>query len=248
MARRERQDEHIAYDALIDVCVQGGCPICTLTLAATDRYLRAILYEHVNDPTTRDALVAARGYCNDHAWRLRALGGGLGAALIYRDIVRRVAAELAPRPEGGVPALFGGTSRTRGLRGRLGRLIRPTKGTKSGAEPRRVCPACRERDRYQLLYLGALLDRVRDERLAGAVRGAGGLCLTHLQQAGRATGDGDALERLFALERLCLGDLHGALDEFIRKHDYRFSAEGMGEEGDAWIRAIAFAAGKPGIR
>ena len=38
------------------------------------------------------------------------------------------------------------------------------------------------------------------------------------------------------------------LSEFIRKHDYRFTGEGMGEEGTSWIRAIEMVAGKWGIR
>jgi hypothetical protein len=38
------------------------------------------------------------------------------------------------------------------------------------------------------------------------------------------------------------------LREFIRKHDYRFTGEGMGTEGTSWIRAIEMVAGKQGIR
>jgi len=33
------------------------------------------------------------------------------------------------------------------------------------------------------------------------------------------------------------------LSEFIRKNDYRFRDEPVGEEGDAWLRAIAALAG-----
>jgi hypothetical protein len=32
------------------------------------------------------------------------------------------------------------------------------------------------------------------------------------------------------------------------KHDYRYKDESLGTEGDSWIRAIAMAAGQPGIR
>jgi hypothetical protein len=35
--------------------------------------------------------------------------------------------------------------------------------------------------------------------------------------------------------------------EFHRKHDYRFSKEKFGKEGDSWIRAIEKMIGKEGV-
>jgi len=37
------------------------------------------------------------------------------------------------------------------------------------------------------------------------------------------------------------------LKEFERKHDYRFSKEKFGKEGDSWIRAIEKLIGKEGV-
>ena len=57
-----------------------------------------------------------------------------------------------------------------------------------------------------------------------------------------------ALERLREVQRACLESLLAELSEFIRKHDYRFTGEGMGAEGTSWIRAVEMVAGKQGIR
>jgi hypothetical protein len=37
--------------------------------------------------------------------------------------------------------------------------------------------------------------------------------------------------------------LAGELGEFIRKNDYRFSAENVGKEKDSWLRAIELVSG-----
>ena len=42
--------------------------------------------------------------------------------------------------------------------------------------------------------------------------------------------------------------LQGQLAEFIRKHDYRFTAEGMGEEGSSPRRSIEALSGQKGLR
>jgi hypothetical protein len=70
----------------------------------------------------------------------------------------------------------------------------------------------------------------------------------HLDQARTARRDAYALERLWEVQRACMQALNEELREFIRKHDYRFTGEGMGTEGTSWIRAIAMVAGKQGIR
>jgi len=44
-----------------------------------------------------------------------------------------------------------------------------------------------------------------------------------------------------------LQELRLALDEYIRKQDYRFRHEPLGEERDAPRRALAWAAGAEGL-
>lgn len=253
MAGRAQPDKHSVYYDLLDACAKGGCPVCTLTLSAVARYLGAITYEHVNVPEFRDAIVAARGYCNIHSWQLREMRVALGVALMYRDVARNAAEEIArPSGVGGRPDLFGTGDRGRmGVRDRLASLT--GRGMAAAhdervADPHRACPACLERERSELLYLDALLTHLGDGRIADAFRDAGGLCLVHLDQVAAATRDTAALERLLALQRKCLLRLHDELGEFIRKNDYRFQHEGMGAEGTSWIRAIEIVSGKPGIR
>ncbi len=57
----------------------------------------------------------------------------------------------------------------------------------------------------------------------------------------------EALPRLLRLEVEMLQELRLALDEYIRKQDYRFRHEPLGEERDAPRRALAWAAGAEGL-
>lgn len=240
MPRRAQPSKHTVYFELLDACRQGGCPICTMALDAVRRYLDSVIYENVNDPETRDAVIAARGYCNDHSWALRDMNAVLGTALMYRDVVRHSAESLARRQSGA-----GG-----GLLDRLASLAGGGDADANGkGEARRHhCPACQARRRYETTYLGTLLAHLGDEQMVEALRGTGGLCLVHLDQAWGVTRDAAALERLARIQGEIMMALHAELSEFIRKQDYRYSSEAIGAEGTAWIRAVAMVAGKRGIR
>jgi hypothetical protein len=210
------------------------------------------MYENVNDPQTRDAVVAARGYCNDHSWQLRAMSGAaFGTALMYRDVLQHIAEEIGRQPAGRRRAIFT-TDRSGGkLLHRLAGLTGSSEGngkSRGITDPHVACPACRVRERYERIYLGVLLDHLDEEAFRRALQGAGGLCLVHLDRASATTRNAHALERLWDVQRACMQSLLAELSEFIRKHDYRFTAEGVGTEGTSWIRAIAMVAGKQDIR
>jgi len=251
MTRQAQSGKQTVYYDLLDACKEGGCPICTLALDMVTRYLDSIIYESVNDPQTRQALVQARGYCNDHSWRLTEMRASFSTALLYRDVLRQAGEDMDEQADQGRLDLFGDGQPEGGLLDRLAALTgggAPSERGHSVADPHLACPACQVRDRYELIVLGALLEHVGEGEMAGALRGAGGLCLVHLDRVAAVTHDGAAIGRLRDVQRACMSALGGELSEFIRKHDYRFTDEGMGAEGNAWLRAVAMVAGKRGIR
>jgi hypothetical protein len=54
-------------------------------------------------------------------------------------------------------------------------------------------------------------------------------------------------KELVDIETGKISGLIAELKEFMRKHDYRFSKEKFGKEGDSWIRTIEKFIGKEGI-
>lgn len=221
------------------------CPVCHLVLKAVSRYLDNLLYESVNDPGMRRAIRRARGFCNQHAWQLREIGGALGVAIIHRDVLETVRRSIQQ----------GGYQRTRWFPlVRLREALSPEKATASTAalvavlEPQGECPACQQRRSMEDIYLTTLLEHLDDDELAADFRTSAGLCLPHFRRALQLVRDEDTFHRLVEAQLACLERLHAELNELIRKHDYRFMGEGFGAEGDAWIRAIAQVAGEKGVR
>ena len=81
-----------------------------------------------------------------------------------------------------------------------------------------------------------------------ALAASDGLCLPHLRRALELVRTESAFESLLAVTRERLLELQSELDEFIRKHDYRFQSEGFDSEGDSWLRAIGIICGGPDVR
>ncbi len=261
MGRQGQRARHNLYYDLRDACREEGCPVCTVAGRMVARYLEAVIGESVNDPPIRDAVTAARGYCNSHSWTLRELNAGLGTAMMYGSIIRRVADGLTIGPSGSdaPPTIFPASSprRTGGPRRwfsslltRAGRASAAPLARTTLPDPHRTCPACLVRERHELNCIDTLLGHIRDAdgALSAAFEGSGGLCLVHLDQMMGAARDRAALARLLELQQGRMRALGAELAEFIRKHDYRFTGEGMGAEGTSWQRAIDMVAGKRGVR
>jgi hypothetical protein len=115
---------------------------------------------------------------------------------MYRDVLRHVAEEIGRQSAGAYFDIFTADRDEGGL---LDRLAKWTGSADAGgkgrdvADPHRACPACQTCKRYEVIYLGVLLDHLGAEEFARALRSAGGLCLVHLDQARTATRDVHAL-------------------------------------------------------
>lgn len=228
---------HIPQRDLEDAMAAGGCPVCRLAERAVTRYLASLLRERVLDVGERARLRAARGLCNLHAWQLQEGGGALGIAIVYRDVLNTLVRALEPGldvREGLLPRLLGGEGSPRRAATALLRRLQAT-------EP---CPTCRERAEVEGLAISGLLDYLRGAEFAARYQAGDGLCLGHFLSTLARARDARPLRDLVAVQLRVDAGLRAELDEFVRKHDYRFSAEKIGAEGDAWIRAIAHAAGE----
>lgn len=225
--------KHLAYFAFMEALEGEGCPLCFLVLRALERYFDGLVYEKVNDPGIRDALRASQGFCAAHGEMLRAARSALGSAIIHRDLlntlVRRLERESRPPP-----------SPTDWLRALVHTNHAQQETVLGGAD---LCPACIYAHEMEQNYVDTLLDNWGDESLQGAFRHSAGLCQAHLRMVlGRAT-DPAVFEAIKAVQLEIWRGLLGELDEFIRKQDYRFSDEPIGDEGTSWSRAINLVSG-----
>ncbi|MCU0501229.1 MAG: DUF6062 family protein [Anaerolineae bacterium] len=233
-------EKDVLYHELLDALRADGCAICRLARKASDRYINALLYEGVVDVDLRQKLRDARGPCYVHAWRMAGRRGAvLGTAIVYRDVINTLVKALeAPEKR----SLLGGKAPLgRGAlgRGALGR----------GALPQRLaatesCPACSLEQDAVRRAIKTLLKHANDADIAASYVAAGGLCLPHFTET-LTHANGAASQSLAEWQAAALQRLRAALDELIRKHDYRFSGEAITEqEAVAWTRAVAAAVGE----
>ncbi len=238
---KKRPQKFITYFDLRDAFEEGGCPICHLLAKRSFAALDSLLYEQATDPITREQLRKAHGFCNWHAWTLtRIFTGQLGVAIIYEDlfgdqIEQLQALRQALRPQSAWERLKGLFVQPQAF---------PFLAWRHKKSP---CHICSHGSFNEASYLKTLLDFLAELEFARNFERSFGLCLPHLILAVEQDRDHPYLGILLDLEVKKLKDLRGELKEFIRKHDYRFASEPMGEEGTSWRRAIELFTGKPDV-
>lgn len=199
---------------------QPGCPVCRLALDSVHHYLDSLVYEYVNKPSTHEAVRAAWGFCPAHAWHVEdeINASAFGIAVLYEGVVRNLIRDA------------GSAS--------------PKKAA-SALKPSGPCPACKHQQTIEEHLIRNLMEHLSQDEFAEGFRKSAGLCVPHLRLALAAPGG--SKERLLAIQREIWSGLLAELGEFIRKHDYRFTIEEMGEEGSSPRRAIEGTAGQKGL-
>jgi hypothetical protein len=222
-ARKPRR--HAGEHDLIEAFGQPGCPVCRLATEAVDAYLTSVCYEQVNDLDLREQLRSAGGFCRVHAERfIKQRLGQLASAIVYRDVLNTARKRLAAGQG------FGGRSKLAALFG--GGKSRPT------APP---CPGCEAETEAEGRYLATLRTRLVDPKVRERYQAGDGLCLPHIDQALQVDDDGARALAAAAVEML--GTIVADLDEYIRKHDYRFQTSVWDGGEDTPERAVERAVG-----
>lgn len=226
--------DRVGYHDLMADLKRPGCPVCHGAHRSAWRYLDSMFWEFVNDPGVRARLRASHGFCREHSRMALAVvvdqSAGLGAAILYEDLLHRLVTDAEAYVEAKSQASSWGRRRPR----------RPLAPTAS-------CPACESAAQVAENYLAILADASETSDPGQAIRRPGvGLCAPHLAVGLRRALDAVGAERLLDAFRRGAQELRGELREYIRKLDYRFHDEKMSEgEATAWRRAIQRMAGEP---
>lgn len=232
----------VMYYELLEAFREPGCPVCTRLEQLSLRALDELLYEQVTDPVTRARLLASRGFCNRHAWMLpRIQNSPLGTAVIYHHLLTSALERVTADAAGHQP------------RGWWRRLSRRATGQPDGFlslvawwNTRTPCPLCTRSRHAERDHLTALLRFLQETEFSEGLRASAGLCLPHLCRTMAIGRDHPSLPVLLSIQDARWSALAAELEEFIRKNDYRFATEPVGQEGDSWRRALDALAGRAG--
>lgn len=229
-----------SYFDLIESFPKGGCPMCRLLLRDVDWYLDSLLYEYANTTNINDSFRAMRGLCNEHGWKLKQTRGGvLGVAILYDAVLDEVLKTMAKETVESLPASWRDRLTRSGPKHSAGSLADKLESTGS-------CLVCDVMDKYEQEYIEVFVAYLLDPRLHEAYAVSEGLCLPHFRLALRQASDQERLEKLISIQSAIWKKLKDEVQEFIRKNNFQFADEPMGEEGDSWLRAIARVSGERG--
>ena len=213
-------DKHTAYFNILGALPQSGCAVCRLGHEAEVKYIRNLLYSKTTTVSTRAELRRARGFCLYHARQLDEIGHALDVSIIYQDILMTVR-DLLQKPSPRQVTMWG-------RRRQLSQALAPEQD----------CPACLHRAELEVIYLETLLDHLVDPEFVSKVRASSPLCLAHLRRAIEIVPSAAQFQTLREVQLAHWEPLIAELGEFVRKNDHRFQDLEIGEERDAWIRAV----------
>ena len=231
-------EKHQTYFNLLDALKEKGCPVCNLVQKTTHMSMDSFLYELVNDPNVRKKIRKSLGFCNTHAWQLQKIGDGFGLSIIYNELLGMLNDKMlladSKKDKINIKAL---------LKELAGGRARADYQDKIKAS----CPVCNDLRDCEKRYITAFIEGFNEAEFRVAFGGSFGLCLPHIVSALVTCKDEELIKELLKAESEKICNLRKELDEFERKHDYRFSKEGFGKEGDSWMRAIEKMIGKEGM-
>ncbi len=228
-------EKHTSYFNILDALKEDGCSICSLVKKTIRKVMEDFLYENVNDPGSRKEIRKSIGFCNTHAWQLQRLGDGLGSSIIYEDLINIALSRLEKV-----------TLRRKNAEDFLKEFLKEHKRYYY-QKPNKVCPLCKTKREVEERYILTFIEGLQEEEFYSSFKDSFGLCLSHLLGVLKKCKEGKTAGLILRIELGKMRSLIGELKEFQRKHDYRFSHEGFGKEGDSWIRAIEKMVGKDGM-
>jgi hypothetical protein len=243
LERTRPSSKYIAYFQLLEAFKQAGCPVCTRLEHGAIRSLDALMYEQVNDPFTRERLVASHGFCNWHAWMLPGIyNSASGVALIYRHLLQETLERLEVARHGARPR-----RRWRRLWERLTGLAQEPLPMLAWRQRKTRCPLCGFARQAERDDLRTILEFIAEPEFGGAFARSSGLCLPHLYAAMAVGRDHPCLSLLLAMQEARWKDLVWELEEFARKFDYRYADEAKGRETSSWHRALEVFTGRAAV-
>ena len=209
-----------------------GCAVCRLVREGDQRHLRHFLWEGKNEGHMLLRLKRSLGLCHHHAWLLadtesRLERDGLGTATLY-DWLLDIAHETLRK-------------------GLETRSLEAAKRLAGSLHPDERCPACAIREDFEETVLWGLQQFLApvggNETVRKLYTKSGGLCLPHLRAVLRMTSSPEVVQLLLEVEERTLASLMAELELFQRKHRIGEQAP-IGEERDAWERALDLLAGR----
>ena len=185
----------VGYDDLLKILGNADCPVCFMVRRSLRHYLSIELIEELTVPEFREPLQTSLGYCKGHSEYV-------GHASRNRLQAMGVAIVYED----------------------LLRIVERRLENRTSSRPTGDCPLCGIQKDVESYAVQLIADYASDMEFHQHYDNAQGVCIRHLHAISLLV-QGEAYEFLISSHEKKLSRLIGNLDEFIRKHDYRFTSE-----------------------
>jgi hypothetical protein len=204
----------VGYYDLLKLLKESGCPVCSIIQRSSLHYLNTVFMEQLTDMEFREPLRESLGYCSRHS-----------------ELVRRVAQKKLPRM--GIAIVYKD-------------ILEAVESKLKNEPPVPVpsdCPLCSLGSDLEEYAVCLIADHSGDGEFQQRYLASEGVCLPHMRLI-VAQLQINCAKFFLPAQRQILERLLSQLNEFIRKHDYRFSGEEISAaEGSSWKRAVHFFVG-----
>ncbi len=227
-----------SYFRLLEALKEPGCPICKLVLEDSRTYLEHLMYESVLDVPTRLILMESFGFCGWHARQIPALPAicapAVGFSIFASDLLRKM--EYVSRA---LIKKYGAEKKWKTwLRKNPRKLLSLIK--------RSACPVCVHVKQSESYHLDELMDSFTGDFLH-AYKASPGLCLPHFFTLEAMHSSHANFRLVFQVQMAKVEALRNAVEEFIRKQDFRLRDQITLEEARCWKKALETLTGAPGV-
>jgi len=213
------------------------CFICDLETEIERKYLDNYLSELVMDNKARQRIIANRGFCNQHSYKLLieaskpTSSDGHGIALIMQSVTEQLIKDI--------------TEHTRNHNHSFREMLANEE----------KCPACTHIDEFLKIYLKetALL-LSSNEEFSKLFIGSKGLCVPHFVTMMRILEEGKHNQKqntaatILEVEKQNLQRLHTELSEYVRRQSYEFSEKDRETIANVVPRSVGKIAGRRGMK
>ena len=231
---------------LLDVLQKPGCPICRQMRISAEQSMDTFLWENVNAPDVRRPVIAAFGFCPEHARllvsrELSTHGVVLGTNIIYEQLSRRTGERVATLKPG-ITSWFQNFLNKFGIH-----RSHPQSSILAARGRCMMCDLAEQAAANSLNTLFAELEKDAADVMA-AYQNSDGLCLNHLRDGleCNARQHSHAAKLLITWTSDRLAKQSTAMQEYIRKNNWQYRDEALTpEEANAWRKSLTFFTGLP---
>jgi hypothetical protein len=214
VGEKKDRPKFVGYDDLLKVMERPECPACYIVRRSLQGFLSIAFIEELTVPEFREPVRSSFGYCKLHSEYVR---------VASRNRLRKM----------GVAIVYED----------LLALVQDSMRAKHEVPVVSGCPLCRLQEDVETYAVQIIADYCNDAEFQNHYEASSGVCLPHLREVFRLL-EGDARKFVVESHLKKLETQLGHLQEFIRKHDYRFTHEKMTEEEKTSPRsAVRFVAG-----